>query len=166
MGNGPDVAIGKQEFDEFGNEISLRHVDENGKPTCSNYGICRSKTMYDRFGNLSQRFFLDVDGQPSNHQIAGYHKLEIKWDRSGNHRTSLQYFDVDLIPTLHKTRGYHKVNYKYNNQNQLIRLEYLDTKGQLINRLDNNAAYRIYKYDESGIQSEVLQFDKEGILIH
>ncbi len=91
-GNGPDVAIGIQKFNEFGYESELEHRDENNNLIYSAYGICRSKTQFDKYGNISERSFYNKVNEPSNHKSAGYHKLKMVWDKFGNDRELLSYF--------------------------------------------------------------------------
>lgn len=160
-GNGPDVAIGIQKFNEFGYESELEHRDENNQPMYSAYGICKSKTQFDAFGNISERTFYNEANQPSNHKNAGYHKLKIKWDKSGNYREVLSYFDINRKPTIHATRGYHSVKYHYHRKKYLSRIDYLDVNGQLVNRKDNGISYITYHYD-NGEQISMLRFDKDG----
>ncbi len=160
-GNGPDVAVGIQKFNEFGYEIGLENQDENGNPIFNTYGICRSKTKFDKFGNLSQRFFYNEANEPSNHKQAGYHHLKIEWDKFGNDRKRLSYYDVNNKKAIHKTRGYHAVKYDYDSTN-LTKISYLDVNGQLVNRKDNGISYITYLYNHEGKQTRVLRFDKEG----
>ncbi|AXT20652.1 hypothetical protein D7030_12270 [Flavobacteriaceae bacterium AU392] len=160
-GNGPDVAIGLQEFNEFGYEIGLEHLDENNKPIYSAYGICRSKTKFDKYGNIYERTFYNEANEPSVHKEAGYHKLIIEWDEPGNDRNLLTYYDIDNNPVIHKTRGYHAVKYEYNGNN-LIKISYLDTSYALVNRRDNGISYFSYQYDNEGKQTDILRFDKDG----
>ena len=160
-GNGPDVAKGIQKFNEFGYESELEHRDENNKPMYSAYGICISKTQFDEFGNISKRTFYNEENQPSNHKIAGYHKLKIKWDKSGNYREMLSYFDVNGKPTIHVTRGYHSVKYYYDRNKNLSRIDYLDANEQLTDRRDNGIAYITYQYN-NGEQTSIIRFNREG----
>ena len=161
-GNGPDVAIGIQKFNEFGYEIELEHRDENNQPIYSAYGICRSKTQFDKYGNISERTFYNEVNEPSYHKNAGYHKLKIVWDKFGNNRELFSYFDVNEKPTNHIIRGYHAVKYEYDEKKNLIRISYLDTNGLLVNRKDNGISYLTYQYDSNGKRSSTLKFDKEG----
>ena len=160
-GNGPDVAIGIQKFNNFGYESELEHRDENNHPMYSAYGICISKTEFDRFGNISERAFYNEMNKPSNHKSAGYHKLKIKWDKFGNSRELLSYFDINDKPTNHVTRGYHAVKYHYHRNKNLIRIDYLDVNGQLVNRKDNGIAYMTYQYN-NGEEASTSKFDKNG----
>ncbi len=160
-GNGPDVAKGHQKFNKFGYESGLEHRDENNRPMYSAYGICISKTQFDKFGNISERAFYNEAKKPSNHKIAGYHKLKMKWDKYGNSRESLSYFDVNDKPTNHETRGYHSVKYHYHRNNNLIKIDYLDVNGQLVNRKDNGIAYITYQYN-NGERASILRFDIDG----
>ncbi len=160
-GNGPDVAKGIQKFNEFGYESELEHRDENNMPMYSVYGICKSKTQFDEFGNISERTFYNEANQLSNHKEAGYHKLKIKWDKSGNYREMLSYLDVNGKPAIHVTRGYHSVKYHYHKNKNLSRIDYLDVTGQLVNRKDNGISYITYQYN-NGEQISMLRFDKDG----
>ena len=162
-GNGPNVAVGKQTFDKYGNETSLLHYDENSQIIASAYGIANSNTTYDEFGNMLERTFYDEEGLPTRHGNAGYHKLVIAWDELGNRRTSLRYFDVENKPFLHATRGYHEVRYSYDKQDRLKQISYHSTKGDLVNRKDNNRAYSIYEYDRDGTHQRVNHFDKSNV---
>ena len=161
-GNRPDVAVGLQKFNEFGYEIGLQYQDENNQPIYSAYGICRSKTKFDKYGNISERAFYNEANEPSVHKEAGYHKLIIEWDESGNHMKSLSYYGVDGTPSTHKTRGYHVATYAYNGNNDLIKISYLNTSHALVNRKDNGISYFSYQYDSEGKLTGVLRFDKEG----
>lgn len=158
-GNGPDVAIGKQEFNEFGYEVALEHQDEKGQVIASHYGIFRSKTSFDPYGNIQERTFYDAEGKPTKHSSAGYHKLLIKWDGQGNNRQSLQYFDENGNPCLHATRGYHAVSYKYDEQGRLSKISYLSTTNELVNRKDNGRAYSVYKYGKDEGDVQIIHFD-------
>lgn len=147
-GNGPNVAIGKQTFNKYGYEVSLEHQDEKGQIIASHYGIYKSKTEFDQFGNIRERSFFNEDGLPATHKNAGYHRLVITWDEEGNRRKTLRYFDIKGDPSAHATRGYHKVAYQYDDQEQLIKISYLSTTGELINRKDNGRAYSILSYNK------------------
>ncbi len=164
-GNGPNVAIGIQDFNEFGYETGLVHKDEAKNVIYSDYGIARSLTSYDRFGNLSERTFIGPDGTPSPHQQAGYTHLKIQYDETGNFRTQLSYYDSDWNPIPHKTRGYASVKYRYNDLRRLVRIEYLDTRNKLVNRMDNGAAIIQYSYDQNGDRSEVILLNKNSEVI-
>ncbi len=159
-GNGPNVAIGIQKFNEFGYESGLEHRDENNSPIYNTYGICKSETEFDKYGNISERHFYNEVNKPSNHKIAGYHKLEIIWDELGNDREFLSYYDLNNKPTSHRTRGYHSVRYEYDETKKLIRINYLDVNNQLVNRKDNGISYITYQYN--GRERTTFRFDKEG----
>ncbi|WP_421812775.1 hypothetical protein [Flagellimonas sp.] len=161
-GNGPNVAIGIQEFNEYGYEVTLEHRDENNKLMHNNYGICKSRTSFDQFGNIVERRFYDEKGNASRHTSAGYHMLKIQWDASGNHRESLSYYDRNGTPIEHRTRGYHKVRYSYNGNDVLEQISYLDRNEHLVNRKDNGAAYIKYTYDAKGQRSGVVLYDVDG----
>tara|TARA_R110002073_G_scaffold123234_2_gene266827 strand:+ start:8476 stop:9729 length:1254 start_codon:yes stop_codon:yes gene_type:complete len=161
-GNGPNVAVGNQEFNEFGYEISLLHMDEERAPMYSAYGICRGKTKFDAYGNISERFFYDEQNKPSTHKTAKYHSLKMSWDVSGNYRTDLEYFDVEGKPKAHMTRGYHHVKYHYNTQKELVKITYHDIHKELVNRKDNGIAYIKYNYDQEGNRTSIQRFDTKN----
>ena len=160
-GNGPNVAIGIQKFNEFGYESELEHRDENNNPIYNTYGICRGKTQFDKYGNISERYFYNEINKPSNHKIAGYHKLKIIWDELGNNRELLSYYDLNDKPTTHKTRGYHSVKYDYDRNKNLIKISFLDVNFQLVNRKDSGISYITYHYNNRE-RTNTLRFDKEG----
>lgn len=158
-GNGPDVAIGIQTFNEFGYETGLEHRDEHNNLVYSAYGICISKTQFDAFGNIKERRFYGPDTKPSNHKFAGYHSLKIQWDDTGNRRTGLTYYGLDGQPALHKSRGYHKVIYEYTTEGLLKRILYLDTNLKPVNRIDNGVAEIVYNYDRKGNLESTERFN-------
>lgn len=157
-GNGPDVAIGIQAFNEYGYEIGLEHRDENNQLMFNNYGICKSETEFDDWGNISSRRFYDESGAPALHEKAGYFQLNLHWDATGNYRDRMEYFDIQGNPTVHRGRGYHMVKYTYDNQKHLIQTSYHDTDGQLVNRKDNGIAYIKYEYDINDELSQSIRY--------
>ncbi len=161
-GNGPNVALGRQFFNEFGYERQLIHFDENGSRIYSAYGICESRTEFDEFGNISERRFYDIEGNRGVHLEADYHLLKIEWSKDGNRRISLSYFTVKDQAVLHNSRGYHQVKYKYSSQNKLIRMSYLNDKGVLINRIDNGVAMIEFEYDANGKVITTKKLNKDG----
>ncbi|MCG8577234.1 MAG: hypothetical protein MI810_20290 [Flavobacteriales bacterium] len=158
-GNGPDVAIGRQTFNTYGYETSLEHLDENEQNIASNYGVCKSVTFFDQFGNIKERAFYNESGSPDLHINAKYHKLIIEWDRRGNRRTSLKYYNIEDKPCEHSDRGYHEVRYEYDVNGRLSKISYLSKDGKLINRKDNGRAYSVLFYDE-GSKPIVRHYDK------
>lgn len=164
-GNGPDVAIGKQSFNAYGYEIGIAHQDEQGKYMENHYGIIKSKTQFDRFGNMIERRFFNENDQPTLHARAGYHKLIIHMDESGNLRKSIRYFDLENRPTLHQSRGYHAALYEYNQQNRLIQLNFVGLKDERVNRKDSGIAYIHYRYDQDGNQIQQINYNKKGKVI-
>lgn len=161
-GNGPNVAMGKQAFNDYGYEQQLIHFDEKGNRIYSAYGICESRTTFDDFGNLSERRFYDKEGKEGVHLEAGYHKLKVKWSKDGNRRNSITYFNQENQAVHHKSRGYHKVKYTYNSQNRLVKISYLDMNEELINRTDNGVAVIEFKYDSNGKVSNTKKLNKNG----
>lgn len=164
-GNGPDVAMGIQSFNEFGYEISLEHRDEKGQRICSKYGICISRTEFDSWGNLKERKFYDTEGRAAQHQIAAYHHLKIVWDKSGRFRESLSYFDTEGRAVSHHRRGYASVSYTYDDEKRLKQISYLNTKGDLVNRKDNGVAFIRYEYNEKGAEVSSIRYNKSEQII-
>lgn len=158
-GNGPNVAIGIQTFDEFGYETGLKHLDELQNRMYSDYGIAESRSKYDVFGNLSERTFFGLTNQPSPHKEAGYTHLKLFYDEKGNYRTRLEYYGQDETLIEHKTRGYAVVTYKHNEKNQLVEIAYLNSKKQLVKRLDNGVAMIKYQFDNDGKIIKTIKFD-------
>lgn len=161
-GNGPDVAIGIQTFNDFGYETGLEHRDENNNLVYSAYGICISKTEFDAFGNIKERKFYGPNNHPVNHEHAGYHSLKIQWDDSGNRRTSLSYYALDGQPTSHKSRGYHKIAYEYTKKGLLKKIKYLDANLNLVNRMDTGVAQIVYNYDKKGNLKSTERFNSNN----
>lgn len=159
-GNGPDVAIGIQTFNEYGYESKLEHRDENNQLIYNSYGICSSETRFDKWGNIKERRFYDDRGKPTHHEKAGYFQLKLQWDITGNFRDNLAYYDIKGQAASHQERGYHKVLYKYDDEQRLIQISYHDAKEQLVNRKDNGIAYIQYEYDSNGALLKTTRYNK------
>lgn len=160
-GNGPNVARGLQQFDEKGNEISLRYEDEKGNPIFSNYGFCQSVSAFDRFGNMIYRQFLDESGKPAPHQQAGYTSMKITWDKTGNNRLRMSYFDNAGHPINHTQRGFASSVNEYDKNGNLVKLTYYDAAGKIVNRTDNGIAYHVYEYDKKNKLVKRKDYDKD-----
>ncbi|MEO0340626.1 MAG: hypothetical protein AAF242_15630 [Bacteroidota bacterium] len=165
-GNSPDVAKGIQTINAYGYEVALENQDEASQAIFNHYSICKSKTTYDPFGNLSERWFYDKEGNPTVHQSARYHHLKITWDKTGNRRIGLNYFAVNGQPTIHQTRGFHSVAYAYDEQDRMTKMSYHAPDGQLVNRKDNGRAYAIISYAKETGTRTIRYFNKEGVLIN
>lgn len=158
-GNGPNVASGIMEHDEFGNTTREYYLDENGERISNAYGWFDSIAAYDAHGNMISRFNHSLDGSTSNIERLGYAGYRMTYDKQGRFRTSLAYFDEDNNPTQHRNRGYHMVKHYYED-GRLSRLEFLDENLRLTNRTDNGIASIQYIQTENGI--EQVRFNKNG----
>lgn len=165
-GNGPDVARGIQTFDEFGNETSLRHEDENGNPIYNAYGICTSKTQFDSTGNMIGRTFYDENGKPAPHKTAGYVSFKMFWDKTRNNRLGIEYYDINGNKTEHLERGYATIKQEYDESGNMIKLSYFDKEGDLTNRTDTKIAYVVYEYDKKRRLAKSASSDKDGVLVN
>lgn len=164
-GNGPDVARGIQTFDEFGNEIGIRHEDENGNPIYNSYGICMSRTQFDYTGNMISRTFYDEKGNPAPHKRAGYVTLRLFWDKTRTYRTGLEYYDAEGRKTEHLQRGYATVKQEYDENGNLSKISYFDKQGNLTDRKDHKFAYVVFEYDDKNRRVTTTRYNKQGMVI-
>lgn len=162
-GNGPNVATGVMEHDEYGNTTREYYLDENGIRISNAYGWFDSIATYDSHGNMTSRFNQDINGNASNIERLGYAGYRMTYDEQGRFRTSLAYFDEDDNPTQHRNRGYHMVKHYYES-GRLSRLEFLDENLSLINRTDNGIARIQYIQHQDGIGQ--IHFDRDGVRLN
>ncbi len=162
-GNGPNVATGVMEHDQYGNTTREYYLDELGNQIHNAYGWLNSIATYDDHGNMTSRFNHDHSGFKKIIQNLGYSGYVLTYDAHGRNRTSLSYYDDNKKPVKHKRRGYHSVKHYYNDNNKVIKIEFLDTQGKLTNRVDNGIAY--IEYDYSGSSVKRLNYDKERVII-
>lgn len=129
-GNGPDVARGVMRYNRFGREIGIAHFDENGEPMVNAYGFHASQTFYDRYGNMAIRIFLDTEGRPTEHALAGYRSLRMVWDTSGTQRLAMVLFGADGAPIEHRTRGYAEVVRELDARGRVAAIAFYDAEGR------------------------------------
>lgn len=160
-GNGPDVATGINQSNKWGYEVTLHYEDEEGNRIRSAYGFGGNLREYDKYGNFSKTTFLDEAGKPMNNERTGYSSSIYTYSEDGIDRLRVDLTDADGNPVEHGTRGFAAIVQSYDQNHNLLKTEYLNRVGQLINRIDNGIAYTTHSYPD-GSESIVRNFDKDG----
>lgn len=60
-GNDPQLALGENLYDQFGNKVVLRGYDVYMNPKAMPNGVAYVKRKYDRFGNLTEEAYRDIN---------------------------------------------------------------------------------------------------------
>ena len=165
-GNGPNVARGEQTLDEWGYEIGVRFLDEQGKAVANAYGFWGSRKAYDSFGNLVRADFLDGEGSPGTHLRAGYHRRNMHWDPTGLRLLAMSYHDLKGQAVPHAERGFARMVHEYDGSGNRTLTKYLDPSGQLIDRKDLGIAVISRRFDGHHRLVETRFLDAAGLAVN
>ena len=165
-GNGPNVAKGINESNNYGYESGLRFEDVDGSPVMNSHGFWGSKRYYDQYGNYAVTHFTDSLGKPGTNAKSGYSYAKYTFDKNGFNRIKVELQDVNQQPTIHKTGGYATITYEYDSFDNRIKTNYLGLDGELINRADNGISFIRYEYDEKHKRISTKRYNKEGRLLN
>ncbi len=146
-------------YDESGNCIRLSFHDAEGNLCCSEDSFAVQEHRYDRYGNVTEIFYLDANGEPLLLQSINIYKVRFCYDQSGR-QTRMEYLDANGN-LAENTSGYAAVEFVYDNRGHKIRESYLDKTGKLTLR-DGDYASLTYAYDAMGNPIEGHTFNKRG----
>ena len=135
--------------------------DTFGKPVIHWSGAERWHHEYDQYGNRVLREF-QTHKQKAMNVASGYAKVKLKWSKGGQYLLSQAYFDETDKKVNHNTSGIHQMKYYRNKAGLLVKVEYLDTAGNLKNRKDTGAAYTIYEYNSNKMRISSSSFNTDG----
>ncbi|MEM9616906.1 MAG: hypothetical protein AAF936_03005 [Pseudomonadota bacterium] len=166
-GNGPGVARGILERNEYGYDVVERYENEHGEPIKNAYGWSYSYSTYDRFGNyvdrtnyaLDRKTLLKVD----NRGYAGY---AYTYDRHGRNRLLITFFDENRLPARREGRGYYAIRSVYDNNDNEIETRFETANGKLINREDTGFAIVKRTFDSRGRLLQRSYHDTAGEIVN
>jgi len=160
-GNSPGVHRGLRDYDAHGYIIRSYYEDEDYVRMKSAYGWGETHTVYDRQGNMIERWTGTETGEPAINEKLNYSGYFLSWDKSGRNQISREFFNEDKkTPAIHARTGAHKVNFFYNRAGNKIREEYRAPNGQLVRNRALGAAIVTYKYDSDHRLIEKHLFDE------
>lgn len=136
------------------------YFDEEGKPSETIHGYCKTVMAYDSLGNQIMEGYQDEKG---NYVLSDglYAKINISYDKFG-HVTSLGYFGVDDKPTVNED-GISSIHAEYSRQGALVKMSYHDTQNNLVIGSGYYSS-RTWDYDDVGNVKTWQFFDTEGQL--
>lgn len=164
-GNGPNVAKGINISNNYGYEVSIRYEDIDGSPIINAHGFWGSKRFYDKYGNYSHTNFIDSLGNPGINEKSGYCYAIYTWDKRGINRQKVELLDTKKEPIIHKSGGYSIIQYEYDENDNIIKTNYLGLEGEKIDRKDNGVSYIIYRYNDEKALTETKRYNKSDELI-
>lgn len=138
----------------------IAFFDKDEKPTKHASGAVNWHAGYDKYGNMTARWFSDETGTPET-AIYGYHKVIWTFSEDGLHLLKKHFVDVDGKPVVNRD-GVAVVNYIRDKSGNLIREENRDIHGELVNDAWFKHAYKTYSYSAQGKRLGTLNFDAEG----
>lgn len=161
-GNGPNVAKGINETDQYGYERSIRYEDVDGSPIINSHGFWGSERFYDKFGNYDYTQFVDKNENPGINEESGYSVAKYSWSEDGLNRIRVDLLGLNKQPVLHKTRGYASIKREYNKNGNVIKTSFLGLNNELVNRKDNDISYITYHYGRDKQLIDSKTFRKDG----
>lgn len=163
--SGEGYAIVRENYDEFGQYVSLSYYDAAGQPVRylnkeDGTEVCAEITYeYDEKGNMVGNTYKDTDGSMMIRDDRGYAQVCSVYDEQGN-ITEERYYDTAHRPAADKQGGYYSVDWVYRNGN-CIEERYYDVDKKLMLRSDQGYAIRKTKYDKYGQDILSSYFDTE-----
>lgn len=152
-----------REYDEYGNNIKITFLDEEGNPCIIKDGYATEEREFNEKNKIVTARFYDTEGKPVNTPLYGYGKINEYDDNGNNVRT----FFIDEFGNLTVTRqGYASVVRQYytgdeSNQGSAEREFYYDTQGEPVAL--SLGQYGIYKeFNEQGQGIVIVYLDAEG----
>lgn len=176
--------------DQYGNAVSRKHFDEQGRPCYIKSGFSSFKALYDTHGNCIETRFFDDNDNPcmDKNGVAKYRNqydlygncIEVVYyDTVGNvcvsidsvakicwqydsQRNKIEYstYDVDDKPVANEY-GIAKSSWKYNLRKHTKELTYYDEDGNLY--IDEYGVAKIRRiYDSRGNLIEISNYNSDG----
>ncbi|MBZ5491576.1 MAG: hypothetical protein LAO76_11655 [Acidobacteriia bacterium] len=141
------------EYDHDGNQVTGIALDANGRETLlTQRGWSKVSFGNDRWGNLREMSFFDVNNAPVIDQKEGAHIVKFAYDNHGN-TTEMRYFDVQGNAMDRVTEpSFHRMALVYDPNNRLLQSSYFDRRGQPVIGLEGGYEVR-YNYDARGFMS-------------
>lgn len=161
-GNAPNVARGIDKPNRWGYETGTHYKDEDGNRINSSYGFGGGRRTYDEFGNYLEQKFIDINDNPAPREAFGYTYAKYTYGIDGIDQLKIELLDLDKNPIAFKRGGFAFVTKEYDDNHNIIKKSYLNTKGELMNRTNDGIAYTEYIYDSNMKQTGMVNYDNEG----
>lgn len=150
----PPVGIAK--YDKRGNLIYVAAQNEKGEfINCAGGPWSIRRREYDDRRNMTSEAYFDSNDKPTLCS-EGYHKVENKYDKSGN-QTECAFYGKSNQPIA--VNGYHKETKKYDDNGNLIEDACFDAKGRPVNCAGGFAKI-IYTYSSDGSTPQTAKYYK------
>lgn len=150
----PPVGIAK--YDKRGNLIYVAAQNEKGEfINCAGEPWSIRRREYDDRRNMTSEAYFDSNDKPTLCS-EGYHKVENKYDKSGN-QTECAFYGKSNQPIA--VNGYHKETKKYDDNGNLIEDACFDAKGRPVNCAGGFAKI-IYTYSSDGSTPQTAKYYK------
>jgi len=153
-------AIIQSEYDQFGNVIQVKSLDNNGELCLSWFGYSIGKLKYNDKGNVTETRYFGVDGEPciSNDGTAGFVS---QYDDRG-FEISRFYLDINDVftyyyPTFSGISGYAGYRVEYDELGRCIEQRFYNPEGKLAETKQGYAIIK-YVYDHRGKTIEERYF--------
>lgn len=153
------AAIFRREFDNRGNELSLRAFDTEEHPTIGIWGYAEVRSQYDGRSRKTSEAYFDEKGEPTaNWQ--GVHEYRTSYDDSG--RTArIEHLDVDGKP-VDDVVGVALTRFTYDRWGQPARTDFFDAAGNPAHNRKTGAASELFTNDDRGNVVEIRNLDAQG----
>lgn len=150
-------AICKNEYSD--NRVtSMRAFGCDGQPMLSPAGAHRIDYIYDNVGRPISEMYFDTTGNITS-CVHGYHGKLIEYDRFGN-VAKMTFIGSDGKP-VNNIEGIAIQRNIFDNKNNNIKIEYLDSDMKLATCKSLGYAYSTAKYNDRGLQIEMAFYDAD-----
>ena len=133
-------------FNDKRQVVAVSDYDAQGQLKTRSDGVATVAYDYDSRGNKAREYYLDANGNRTV-TAQGYASVYRTFYASSNRTRTIAYADLDDNPVL--VSGRYGTRFTYDGKALLIREDYLDQQGRLMNRTDATYASRLLTYDEN-----------------
>ena len=138
------------------------NLDETGNKLKDKDGYCGVEFKYDELSRIICETYLDENGIPIIGKD-GYSITTTDYKRIGNNQIEVTetYLDTNGEIILHKD-GFYKARFTYEDDIRLIKYEYLDTYGRLMNSVKSSFSTLSISWNDNYQIQKCIIFDKQG----
>lgn len=140
---------------------SINFFDKDGKPATHWSGAERWHYKLDKYGNRISLTYQYANGTPKT-TGNGFASIHYQWSKNGRYLLSQSFMGDQDEPIIVSSVGFHKQRMIRNKKGLIVKLQFLDTDGNLVNRKDNGVAQIVYEYDKNNKRIGSQSQDKEG----
>ena len=138
------------------------NLDETGNKLKDKDGYCGVEFKYDELSRIVCETYLDENETPMIGKD-GYSITTTDYKRIGNNQIEVTetYLDTNGENILHKD-GFYKVRFTYEDDIRLIKYEYLDTYGRLMNSINSSFSTLLISWNDNYQIQKCIIFDNQG----